>query len=88
MDRAGTTQIRPMLYVGEGTVVKLVEKHKLPVVHNPCPSNGASKREEVKMLLKQLSASYPDLRSKLFGAMQRLPLQGWEPTEYARRPYP
>jgi len=88
MDRAGTTQIRPLLYVGEGTIIRLVEKYGLPVVHNPCPMNGASKREEVKILLKTLGAGYPDLKSKLFGAMQRLPLEGWEPVGYARRPLP
>jgi tRNA(Ile)-lysidine synthase TilS/MesJ len=78
MDRADVTQIRPMLYASEDKVIKLVEKLCLPVVPNPCPMNGVSKREEVKALLKSLSASYPDLRSKIFGAMQRLPLKGWE----------
>ncbi len=76
MSRTGVTQIRPMLYAGEGTVRGLVRKHSLPVVENACPENGRSKREEVKTLLKTLSAQYPDLKSKIFGAMQRLPLDG------------
>ena len=88
MDRSDVTQIRPMLYIGEGTIIKLVEKYCLPVVHNPCPMNGVSKREEIKKLIKTLSADYPDLRSKVFGAMQRLPLDGWEPGDYSRRPQP
>ena len=88
MDRSGVTQIRPMLYIGEGTIVNLVGKYNLPVVPNPCPMNGVSKREETKTLLKTLSAAYPDLRSKIFGAMQRLPLEGWKPAEYTRRPLP
>ena len=77
MDRADVTQIRPMLYIREGTVVRLAEKCRLPVVHNPCPMNGTSKREEVKTLLKTLGAGYPDLKNKIFGAMQRYPLEGW-----------
>ena len=80
MDRSGVTQIRPMLYVGEGTVRNLVENYALPVVENSCPMNGVSKREEVKSLIKTLSARYPDLKSKIFGAMQRLPLDGWNPS--------
>jgi tRNA(Ile)-lysidine synthase TilS/MesJ len=88
MDRSDVTQIRPLLYIGEGTIIKLIEKYSLPVVHNPCPMNGTSKREEIKTLIKILSTSYPDLRSKIFGAMQRLPLDGWKPEEYARRPLP
>ena len=88
MSRSDTTQIRPMLYVGEDTVRRLVEKHKLPVVHNPCPQNGKSKREEIKQLVATLRRDYPDLKSKIFGAMQRYPLDGWQPEEYARRPLP
>ena len=77
MSRTDITQIRPMIYIGEGTVIKLIEKCGLPVVHNLCPMNGVSKRQEVKMLLKTLGASYPDLKNRIFGAMQRLPLEGW-----------
>ena len=78
LSRSGVTQIRPMVYAAEATVKKLVEKCSLPVVYNLCPMNGASKREEVKTLLKTLSMSYPDLKNKIFGAMRRLPLDGWE----------
>ena len=88
MSRTDVTQIRPMLYVGEGTVKNLVQRYNLPVVENPCPMDKHSKREEVKTLIKNLSEQYPDLKTKVFGAMQRLPLDGWEPAEYARRPLP
>ena len=77
LDRTEVTQIRPMLYVGEKAIIKLVETQKLPVVHNTCPMNGVSKREEIKTLLKTLSKDHPDIKSKIFGAMQRLPLEGW-----------
>ena len=88
MSRADTTVIRPMLYAGERTVKNLVLKENLPIVENPCPKNGKSKREEVKSLIKTLSENYPDLKSKVFGAMQRHPLDGWQPAEYTRRPLP
>ncbi len=88
MSRTNITQIRPLLYVGEETIRSLVARHRLPVVENVCPMNGKSKREEVKTLLKTLAAQHPDLKSKIFGAMQRYPLEGWEPAEYTRRPRP
>lgn len=78
LSRTGITQIRPLIYAGEGTVKRLAEKYSLPVVDNACPENGESKREEVKTLLKSLAKSYPDLKSKIFGAMQRLPIDGWK----------
>ena len=52
-------------------------KLKLPVVQNPCPANGSTRRQEVKELLLQLEERYPNLRQKIFGAMQRYPLYGW-----------
>jgi len=88
LDRTGVTQIRPMLYVGERTIISFIKDNNLPVVENVCPANGATKREEVKTLLRELSKTYPDLRSKIFGAMQRLPLEGWGTHERKRRPLP
>ena len=78
MDRADVTQIRPMLYITEDAVTQFVREQKLPVVQNPCPMNGVSKREEIKILLKTLGMSYPGLKNKIFGAMQRLPMKGWQ----------
>lgn len=40
--------------------------------------DGHSRRQEVKELLAELEQRYPDLRKKLFGAMQRYPLYGWD----------
>lgn len=78
MSRAEVWQIRPLLYVGEERISSLVAKYKLPVVESLCPLDKTSKRQEIKALVKSLSADYPDLKSKVFGAMQRLPLDGWE----------
>ena len=78
LDRSGMTQIRPMLYAGELRIAHLAEKLKAPIVKNTCPMDQASKRKEIKDLLKNLSEQYPDLKTKVFGAMQRLPIDGWE----------
>ena len=38
----------------------------------------SDRRQEVKELIESLSERYPDLKQKLFGAMQRYPLYGWD----------
>ena len=81
LDRSGVTQIRPLVYAGEKKIASLAEALRLPVVENPCPMDKSSKRHEVKELLAALSADYPDMKSKVFGAMQRLPLPGWQPDQ-------
>ena len=77
LDRSGITQIRPLLYCHEAGVRRAAAKLRLPVVQNPCPANGSTRRQEVKELLMQLEQRYPNLRQKIFGAMQRYPLYGW-----------
>ena len=77
LSRTDVTQIRPLLYVKEQQVRSAAAKLDLPIVHNPCPANGETRRQEVKELIESLSMRYPDLKQKLFGAMQRYPLYGW-----------
>lgn len=88
LDRMGITQIRPMLYCGEQMVRHTAQRLALPVVENPCPANGNTKRQEIKELIYELNGRYPGLKSRAFGAMQRLPLPAWGPVEHRRRPLP
>ena len=81
LDRSGVTQIRPLIYAGEQKIANLAAQLEVPVVENPCPQDKTSKRYEIKQLLKGMSAEYPDMKSKIFGAMQRMPLPGWAPKE-------
>ncbi len=76
LDRSGVTQIRPLVYAGEKKIANLAAELQLPIVENPCPEDKTSKRYEIKKLLEQISQDYPDLKSKIFGAMQRMPLHG------------
>ena len=77
LSRTDVYQIRPLLYVKEQQVRRVAQRLALPIVHNPCPANGETRRQEVKELIESLSERYPDLKQKLFGAMQRYPLYGW-----------
>ena len=86
LDRCGVIQIRPMLYIHERTVDNFVSRLGLPVLENRCPVDKTTKREEVKQLIFELSARYPDLKERVFGAMQRLPLPEWGPKGRYKRP--
>lgn len=78
MSRAEVWQIRPLIYAGEERVVRLSEGLGLPVVKNACPQDKDSKRHEIKELISDLEKDYPDIKAKIFGAITRLPLEGWE----------
>ena len=86
LDRTGIIQIRPMLYIHEQTVDNFASRMNLPIIQNRCPVDKRTKREEIKKLVYDLSATYPDLKERIFGAMQRLPLPEWEPKGRYKRP--
>ena len=85
MDRSGVTQIRPLVYVGEQKIANVAAALEMPIVENPCPMDKTSKRREIKDMLKTMGEDYPDMKSKIFGAMQRLPLPGWAPEHCTRK---
>ena len=86
LDRTGIIQIRPMLYVHEKSIDAMAVRNNLPVIENRCPVDKETKREEIKQLIYNLSATYPDLKERIFGAMQRLPLPEWGPKGRYKRP--
>lgn len=70
LSRQDITLIRPFIYLPEKDVKAAVKKHDIPVVSNPCPSNGNTKRQEIKELLAVLCASSPDAREKMITALK------------------
>ena len=86
LDRTGIIQIRPMLYIHEKTVDSFALRQKLPVIENRCLVDKTTKRTEIKNLIYELSATYPDLKERIFGAMQRFPLPEWQPKDRYKRP--
>lgn len=88
LDRTGIVLIRPLLYCGENFIRHTAQREGLPVVHNPCPADGLTKRQEIKEYVYQMEGKYPGFKARVFGAMQRLPLPAWGPVEHRRRPLP
>ncbi|MEG1999794.1 MAG: ATP-binding protein [Evtepia sp.] len=86
LDRTDITQIRPLLYCGEEMIRDASKRLNFPIIENPCPANGYTKRQEVKELVEELTQRYPRLKDYVFNGMQRLPLPEWEPLEHRRRP--
>ena len=84
LSRTDITQIRPLLYCREEEIRWVARRLELPVVENPCPANGHSRRQEVKELISGLEGRYPDIKQKLFGSLQRYPLYGWNLHEEER----
>ena len=76
LDRMDLKVIRPLIYVQEADVIGFVNKNNIPVVKSPCPADGNTKREYVKVLLKQLNRENPGVKSRMFTAITNQ-LKGW-----------
>ena len=86
LSRKDITVIRPMIYAPEKDVIHVVKKLDLPIVHNPCPADGHSKREEMKQLIRTLSKDYPHLKDYMLSALQNKQQYGLWDLKQAGRP--
>jgi len=70
LDRSGLTMIRPLIYLTAEEIRIWSETEKLPVLSNPCPVSGKTKREEARKLVAGLAERYPDLKARFLTALQ------------------
>ncbi len=77
LDRSDITLIRPLLYIDEQDIINFKNAYELPVVKNPCPVDGYTKREFTKQLIKNLDKDSPGLRKRLFTSIQEGSIPGW-----------
>lgn len=78
LDRTQIYQIRPMIYVRERDIRGVVRRCDLPVVHNECPADGATKRQDMKELIRDLEKrTYPGLHARMFTAISESGIDGW-----------
>ena len=69
MDRTQMTLIRPFIYADERQIIGLCRKYNLPIVHNPCPEDKHTKREDMKDLIKGLDEQFKGSKVKMLRAL-------------------
>lgn len=69
--------IRPMIFCEEKMISNLCVKYNLPVIKSRCPADGSTERQKFKEEILEWQKSYPDIKSKVIGAMQRAEISRW-----------
>lgn len=69
MEKYDVTLIRPMVYIEESMIKKAVREYNYPVITNPCPADGKTKREDLKNLIRNMNKDIPGLKKSLFSAL-------------------
>jgi tRNA(Ile)-lysidine synthase TilS/MesJ len=70
MDRTGITVIRPLIYVYEGDIRGVANRYQLPVLHNPCPADKHTSREQMKDLVKYIQQQIPIAKDRMVAAIE------------------
>lgn len=79
LSKVNLHMIRPLVYLGQESVRELAVSENVPIIKNPCPANGETKREEIKQLVENLRITYPDLREKVLAALKSTDLNNLWP---------
>lgn len=69
LSRANITVIRPMIYLDEHQIKAFIKNSNIPIVENPCPANGFTKREYIKNLTYSLEKDIPGLKNNLLNSL-------------------
>ena len=77
MDRTKLSLIRPLIYTPEKEIKRFIKKNNITVMPKNCPMDGASKREDMKILINNLQKEIPRVKENLFGAISRSNINGW-----------
>lgn len=77
LNRTELTVIRPLMYVTEADIKGFEHKYQLPVVKNPCPVDGITKREYAKKLVRQINLENPGAKTRIFHAILEGNIPGW-----------
>ncbi len=70
LSRVDMKVIRPLIYVPEGDIKGYTRREKLPIVHNPCPMDGVSKRQEMKDFINERQNTDHHFKTRMMNAIQ------------------
>lgn len=69
MDRTNMTLIRPFIYAEEKYIISVARRHNLPIVHNPCPRDKHTSRQDMKELIQNFDTTYKGSKHRMLNAI-------------------
>lgn len=69
LDRTNLQVLRPMLMIKERDVIGFARRENLPVVKNPCPADGHTRRQDVKDFIRHSRDVFPQGRECLYASL-------------------
>lgn len=77
LEDVGIEVIRPFIYIPEKSIAGFAKDENLPIVFNPCPVDGSTKRAYAKKLVAEIVKDNPDAKNRILHAIQTADLGDW-----------
>lgn len=71
LNRRGLYLIRPLITVNQETLSSLARLEDLPVLNNPCPVAGETKRKEMGEIVRYFTSHYPVFYQRFITSMEK-----------------
>jgi len=78
LDRTNIQVIRPLIYSEEKDIKGFINLHGITTLQSPCTATGNTKRKLMELYLNHMQTDIPMIRDNIFGAIQRLGIDGWK----------
>lgn len=76
-ENSGLTLIRPLIYISEVDIIGYMNKNPLPIVENPCPYDGHTKRNDIRELVRHINQNIPGCKNRIFRAILDGNFEDW-----------
>ncbi len=70
LSRRDLKVIRPLIYVAEGDIKGYARRAQIPIVKNPCPMDGVSKRQDMKDFINEKNSQDKHFKARMMNAIQ------------------
>ncbi len=70
LSRIDMSVIRPLIYTPEGDIKGYAKRSQLPIVKNPCPMDGVSKRQDMKEFINEKTLLDRHFKARMMNAIK------------------
>ena len=78
LTREKVNLIRPLVFVKEEEIIKVVRKEKISVAKKICPMDGNSNRQKIKEWVSLREKEFVGFKDRVFKAIEKSKLKGWD----------
>ncbi len=77
LSKKNVTVIRPMIYCTKNSISECSKSLGLSILKSECPMDKTSNRTKTAKFIETIQADFPDIKSKVIGALKRANISGW-----------